>query len=436
MTALIYAGPVLLILAVYLWRRRRVSFEVRQRFEQAEQQGLNEPASLHPEIDPARCMGCAACVKACPEGDVLGVAEGRARLVAGSNCIGHGACQRACPFDAIDLVFGTERRGMEIPAVDPRFESSVPGLYIAGELGGMGLVANAVEQGCQAVSNIAASLERGRPDGNHDLIIVGAGPAGIAASLKARQLGLRCITLEQDSLGGTVSHFPRHKIVMTRPVHLPLYGKLKLRRIDKDQLIEVWRKVIEDTGVEPVFRCRVEQITPRREGFEVTCENGDRYQASRVLLTIGRRGTPRKLDVEGEQSNKVLYRLTDPEQYAHSRCLVVGGGDSAVECALRLSGQPGTRVTLSYRGDSLSRAKAENRQQFDDAIKAGKICVIWNSTVQKIGPSVVTLTTSDGPVEIENDFVLVNAGGILPTGFLKQIGVAVERWHGNRRLSV
>lgn len=412
--------------------RRAGAARQEARIEQAEKAGIVEPASLHPRIDPARCMGCGACVKACPEGDVLGVVGGKARLVAAANCIGHGACQKACPYSAIDLVFGTEKRGVDIPHVKPNFETNVTGLFICGELGGMGLVANAVEQGCQAVENISKRLQRAKasPTKIKDLIIVGAGPAGIAASLMAKKQGLDFVTLEQDSLGGTVSHFPRHKLVMTRPVKLPLYGTLKMRRVEKERLLETWQNVINKTGIEPIFGCCVKSITKQSDCFTVATQNGAIYRAVFVLLAIGRRGTPRKLDVPGEDSSKVFYRLVDPEQYADADMLVVGGGDSALEAAMMLAERPDNRVTLSYRGGSVHRAKPENRTRFEGLVHSGKINVLWESNVTEIKRDRVALDTREGRKVLANDWVLISAGGVLPTAFLQQAGVEVKTWHG------
>lgn len=430
--AVVYAAGVAVIVLIYSCSRRAGSARQLARFSDAWAGGDIEPASLHPVIDPARCLGCGACVKACPEGDVLGIVHGSARLVAAANCIGHGACARACPYDAIELVFGTEKRGVDIPQVNPSFETNVEGLFISGELGGMGLVANAVEQGCQAVGYIAKRLKStaSRVDDELDLLIVGAGPSGIAASLMAKKLGLHFVTLEQDSLGGTVTHFPRHKVVMTRPVKLPLYGGLKIRRIEKEKLVEIWQRVIEQTRIEPRFDCRVTEVTKQNGGFNVSTDSGHSYRSRCVLLAIGRRGTPRKLEIPGEESSKVLYRLLDPEQYSDADMLVVGGGDAALESAMSLANRPGNRVTLSYRGKSVYRAKPENRDRFQSLVDSGAIAVEWESAVLEIKRRSVVLQSPAGEREISNDWVLVCVGGVLPTTFLRQAGVEVETWHG------
>jgi len=428
LSLLIYGLPLVFIWAMYgrrRGRRHRSSLAIR---EAALEAGLVEPPSLHPVIDPSRCLGCASCVKACPESNVLGLVGGKAELVNPSSCIGHGACQLACPFDAISLVFGTETRGVDIPLVSSDFETNVPGIFIAGELGGMGLIRNGIEQGRQAVESVRGREGVGRGEGL-DLVIVGAGPAGFAASLAALQHGLRFATLEQETLGGTVAHYPRGKIVMTAPVDLPLYGKVKLKETTKESLLRLWRDVEQKTGVEIQYGERVEHIAGCEGGFEVKSSRRA-YRCRSVLLAIGRRGTPRKLEVQGEDSTKVVYRLVDPEQYRGQRVLVVGGGDSALEAALALSEVPGTEATLSYRGDAFSRAKAKNRARVEAAAREGLLRVLLGSAVSEILPSAVRLATGDGLREIPNDAVVACAGGVLPTAFLRSIGIEVETRHG------
>jgi thioredoxin reductase/NAD-dependent dihydropyrimidine dehydrogenase PreA subunit len=380
-------------------------------------------------IDPARCLGCATCVSACPEEDVLGLVRGKAVLVQPASCIGHGACKDACPQDAIRLVLGTERRGVEVPITSAEFETTVPGLYVAGELGGMGLIRNAISQGTQAVDAIARNTPRGDGAGTLDLIVVGAGPAGIAASLRAKELGLRVATLEQDTLGGTVAHYPRGKLVMTAPVDLPGYGKVQLRETTKDRLLALWLDVIERTGLTVETSERVTAVRPLDGFFEVTTERATR-RAAAVLLCLGRRGTPRTLGIPGEELDKVVYRLVDPEQYAGRRVLVVGGGDSALEAAIGLAEAKAHTVTLSYRSAAFSRAKKKNRDRLDALAQAGAIDVWLESRPTRIHADRVTVDVPGGSKELANDTVIVCAGGILPTAFLKDAGVETQVLHG------
>lgn len=428
-----YAFPLALVWLVYARRRRSRERRARGALEAALAAGLTEPASLHPRIDPSRCLGCRTCVTACPEGDVLGVIGAKARLVNPSHCIGHGACQEACPQDAIELVLGTETRGVEIPVSSPEFETSVPGLFVAGEVAGMGLIRNAIEQGLQAVDAIARR-GGGSSEAELDLVVVGAGPAGLAASLAAQERGLRYRTLEQESLGGTVAHYPRGKIVMTRPAHLPLVGRIDLRETTKESLLELWRDVERRTAVAIRYGERVERVEPLGrpgDGFRVTTSRGA-HTARAVLLAIGRRGTPRRLGATGEDLPKVVYSLVDAEQYRGRRVLVVGGGDSALEAALQVAGQPGAEVSLSYRGRAFQRAKPANRQAVETLAARERLALLLESRVVEIGSDRATIETPSGTRVLANDDVIVCAGGILPSGFLRDAGIALETARGRR----
>ncbi len=423
---LLYLVPFVLVLWLYLRRHQRQVMGDVERLKQATAEGLTEPPTLHPVIDPNKCIGSGACVTACPE-QALGIIRGKGHLVNAAACIGHGACETACPHDAIKLVFGTEKRGMDIPLVKPDFESNVPGIFIAGELGGMGLVRKAVDQGRQAIETIARRKGSALP---FDVVIVGAGPAGLAASLGALQHKLRFVTIEQeDSLGGTVYHYPRNKIVMTAPMQLPIIGNVKMSEISKEKLLEFWQGVIEKVGLKINFFERLETVTPVGDGFAVKTSKKE-YRARTVLLTIGRRGTPRKLDVPGEEQPKVVYRLLDPEQYRGRHVLVVGGGDSALEAAIAIGDERAASVTLSYRSESFGRVKPKNRERLKAAEASGRVKVLLESNVKRILADKVTLEKKGGAIELPNDAVIVCAGGILPTPFLKEIGVLVETKHG------
>jgi len=425
---LVYLIPVALIWFGRQYIRHRASQRHAAILRENQDAGLTEPASLHPLIDRDLCIACNACAKACPEGDVLAIIHDKVELINPTKCIGHGACAGACPVDAITLVFGTEKRGLDIPTVDPNFETNMPGIFIAGELGGMGLIRNAIEQGRQAM--VAIKKKAAAAKGNaYDAVIIGAGPAGFSASLFALENKMRYVTLEQDSLGGTVSHYPRGKIVMTAPVQLSLVGKVRFRETTKEVLLSFWQKVEKDTGVKINYHERMESITQNGNGYLVKTTKGS-YQTSTVLLSIGRRGTPRKLNVPGEEQTKVVYRLIDPEQYRGQHVLVVGGGDSALEAAHSIADEPGTKVTLSYRSGAFSRAKVKNRDKVERYNNEGKLKVLMNSNVKEIQKDKVILDQKGQNIILPNDVVIISAGGIVPTGLLKSIGINVETKYG------
>lgn len=427
----VYLIPLVIIMVFYLGRRKKTEQTSVEQMKEAISQGLTEPASLHPVIDPRLCLGSGSCIKACPEG-ALGMIKGKAVLINPTYCIGHGACAAACPHDAITLVFGTEKRGMDIPQVDPTFETNVKGIYIAGELGGMGLIRKAASQGSQAIDSIAKL--KGSHSFDYDVIIVGAGPAGLGAALGAIEHKLKYLVVEQEvSLGGAIFQYPRNKIAMTAPVKLPVIGEMQFKEVSKERLLEWWLGIISKTGIKLNYNERMENITPEGDGFIVKTAKGE-YKTRTVLLAIGRRGTPRKLGVPGEDLPKVVYRLIDPEQYRNMHVAVVGGGDSAVEAAMSIAKEPGTTVSLLARGEDFGKAfggaKPKNRDKLKAMADAGKVKIYLRSGIKQIGKDTVLIKFGDEEAEIPNDGVIVCAGGTLPTPFLKQIGVMVETKYG------
>jgi len=422
---LLYAALLLIVMLLYIGRRRRVQRAHATELQQAIEGGMAEPPSLHPVIDPVLCLGSSSCVRACPE-EALGIVKGKAVLKNAAACIGHGACAAACPVEAITLVFGTERRGIDIPYVKPDFETNVPGIFIAGELGGMGLIRKAAEQGKQAIATIA---RRGRSDMDYDVVIIGAGPAGIAGGLAAIEKKMRYALLEQEeSLGGAVYHYPRNKIAMTAPLDLPLIGKVRFSEVSKEKLLEFWHGVIHHTRLRVRVGEQMERIERSDDGFVVSTQHRS-YRCGAVLLAIGRRGTPRKLEVPGEELSKVVYRLIDPEQYRDQHVLVVGGGDSAVEAALACA-EHSPHVALSYRGAAFSRIKQKTRQALDSGVADGRLKLLLNSNVQAIESDSVVLDVNGSKLRLRNEAVIVSAGGVLPFDLLKSIGIDFETKHG------
>jgi thioredoxin reductase/Pyruvate/2-oxoacid:ferredoxin oxidoreductase delta subunit len=416
------------IVFIYLKKLKKASQKVEAKIEIAKQEGLYEPVSLHPVIDLSTCIKSGACVTACPEKDILGIVNGAGTLIKASNCVGHGACFHACPVEAISLVIGTEKRGVDLPHVNEEYETNVPGIYIAGELGGMGLIKNSVEQGQAAVENLVKSgIEK--DDSTYDLIIVGAGPAGISASLTAKKHNLKFLTLEQDTLGGTVFTFPRSKIVMTAPMDLPLYGKVKLFDTSKAELLDIWNAALSKNNITIREKTKVEGIIVDNGGFNVITLQGEEFKTKHVLLAIGRRGTPRKLNVPGEVAENVAYKLLEPENILNKKVTVVGGGDSAIEAALSLAEQ--NNVVISYRKENFSRLKPKNKEKLDAAIEKGILDVKYKTNVAKIEKDKVILSTDEKQqLTLENDLVYIFAGGELPTQFLQKAGVEITKRFG------
>jgi thioredoxin reductase/Pyruvate/2-oxoacid:ferredoxin oxidoreductase delta subunit len=416
------------ILIVIVQRHRHAARHRKTREEIAKKGGERIPLTLHPVIDPDICIGSLTCLKSCPEGDILGVVNGAARLIHGDHCIGHGRCAAECPVDAIKLVFGTAERGIDLPMVDRYFESSRPGVHIIGELGGMGLIKNAITQGVQVADRLAKTLPRSAGSVDVvDVVVVGAGPAGLAAALGLRAAGRSFRVLEQGLLGGTIAQYPRQKVVMTEAVQLPLVGKFGKKLISKEELLALWQRAVEKGKIQVEESVKVASIEGADGAFEVMTNQGA-VRARKVVLATGRRGTPRKLGVPGEELPKVTYNLIDPQQYEDCSVLVVGGGDAALEAAIQLAESTDAKVSISYRGDAFGRVRDANRKKIEELIAARRIEALMKSTVEKITSDEVVLTLSESPIVRPNDYVIASIGGELPLEFLGKAGVSLKRY--------
>lgn len=425
LTVLITVILISVTVVPYLKRFRQKESKAREKLRQMKITGLQEAQMVHPHIDALQCIGCAACVKACPEGDVLGIIEGKATLIHGAKCIGHGLCAEACPVGAIELLMAKPGRSANLPVVNDRRETTVKGMFIVGELGGIGLIKNAISQGTGVIRHIA-TLPHSTQDDVYDVVIIGAGPAGFAAGVTCIEQQLRYIVLEQNDIGGTVFQYPRAKVVMTSPVELPLWGKIKLSETRKEALLELWQQVMEKTGLQIQTGEKVTNIEPGSDYFSVISTNRT-VNAKYVVLALGRRGTPRKLGVKGEDLHKVFYRLIDASSYNNSHLLVVGGGDSAIEAAIGLASQKNNTVTISYRKSEFTRIKERNRTHIQDFVKRRLVTIVFDSEVKEIQDNNVVLQTTEGVQTIPNEFVFIFAGGELPADFLMKIGVELHQ---------
>lgn len=436
----ILGGIVALVLLLYaLWDRiehRKVSAAAR---EQADVAAMGEavPASLHPQIDPGRCIQSGACIAGCPEKGVIGLVGGRAHLINPLACIGHGTCEKACPVGAIELVYGTRTRGLELPRIGPDFQTNQPGIYIVGELSGMGLIRNAVKQGAEAAQNIAEGSggEPGRRglNGAYDAIVVGAGPAGISATLGLLAANLRVLMVERELFGGTIMHYPRAKVVMTGELELPVYGRVRQKIMSKEELVSIWNDIFEKVKPPLVTEELVERLARDADGMWVIHTSKGTHRAANVILALGMRGAPAKLGVAGEDDKKVSYRLLEPDPFADQHVLVVGGGNAAVESALALSDFGRCKsVSISYRRDKFARCRAENRRRIDEAIANKKVCFLPNTQVSRIYSGGITLRGNGRERDLANDAVIVQIGGTPPTSILKSFGVELVTKYGER----
>ena len=384
------------------------------------------PKAQHPHIDTSQCIGCATCTSVCPEGDVLAMIAGKAVIVNGHKCIGHGLCADACPVGAITMVMASPSMGADMPTLTPEHETTIPNLFIVGELGGLALIKNAVNQGRDCVDTIVSRLRSQLAPalpGVYDVLIVGAGPAGISASLRAIEHKLNYLTLERDEIGGTVAKYPRQKLVMTSPVEFPMYGKFKKMQLSKEHLLAFWDMILNRADFNVCTGEKVEDIKKDAHGIFTVLTPNNQYRARAVVLALGRAGEPRKLGVKGEELPKVMYRLIEADHYVNKTILVVGGGDSAVEAAMGLSCQTGNAVTLCYRGERFSRIKERNIKRIEESVRAGKLRVLFQTNPVEFKPEAVILDINGTRQEIPNDFVWIFAGGVPPNEFLKRLGI-------------
>ncbi len=419
-SALVVGIPVIL----YLRRLKKREARAREALEKGKVFSEG-PKAQHPHIDTTYCIGCQSCTTVCPEGDVLAMLGGKAVFVNPFKCIGHSLCAEACPVGAITMVRASPSMSADMPHLSPEYETNVENLFIIGELGGLALIRNAVNQGRECIDTILERMRELDPaaPGVYDVLIVGAGPAGISASLRAIEHKLNYLTLERDEIGGTVAKYPRQKMVMTSPVEFPMYGKFNKTELAKEELLAFWNKVLKRSDFSVRTGERVEDIRRGDDGIFTVTAIGGQYRSRAVILALGRAGTPRKLGVKGEELSKVMYRLIEADHYIDKRILVVGGGDSAIEAAMGLGHQRGNKVTLSYRKEAFSRIKERNARRIDDCMRSGKVQVIFNSIPAEIKEDVVVLEANGEFQEIPNDFVWIFAGGIPANDFLKKVGI-------------
>ncbi|MGE0142737.1 MAG: NAD(P)-binding domain-containing protein [Planctomycetota bacterium] len=457
---LLALGPLALLglaIATLALRRRELGLNADRIHERSDARatGSHEARLRHPHIDLDACIGCGTCVSACPEEGVLALVHGQAQVVHGARCVGHGLCAAACPVGAVTLTLGDTSHRRDLPALDADLQAvRADGLFIAGELSGFALVRTAIEQGtkvAEAVSRRSAGIRvamsaavrerRGEQQGGGaavmvetapvpneatELIVIGAGPAGLACALRAQELGRSSVVLEQEErIGGAIASYPRRKLVMTQPVVLPLHGRLPRLSYSKEELIEVFSRVVDQHALDVRTNTRVEAVTADGDAWLVTTKRGN-FRAKNVCLALGRRGTPRKLGIPGEELTKVQYSLLDAAELAGERVLVVGGGDSAIEAALQLAEQPGTEVTLSYRKSAFFRLKAKNDSAIRLAMRSGAVRVIFESEPTRIDVASVSLQVASDSHTLANDRVLIFAGGVPPFRLLENAGVSFD----------
>jgi thioredoxin reductase (NADPH) len=246
------------------------------------------------------------------------------------------------------------------------------------------------------------------------------------------EAGLRVLLLEREAFGGTIAHYPRAKVVMTGFLDFPMYGRVSKRRMSKEQLVALWEDIRDKTGLHVAVGELVEKIERGQDGSWLVSSSGGVSKAANVLLALGRRGSPRKLEVPGEERTKVVYRVIEPEVFQGQHVLVVGGGNAAVESAFALiDGGECASVAISYRKNNFARCRQPNRQRIEAEIKAGRLTALMGTQVKEIFEDRVTLRNgSETPLTIQNDAVVVQVGGTAPTALLQDIGIEIVTKYG------
>jgi len=376
--------------------------------------------TMFPSIIKSVCVGCGSCVSTCPEKGCLCLIDGKSTLVDPTVCYGCGECERSCPSGANRMVeYGCQRK-IRAPEIDEHFESNVKGIYVIGSLAGAGLIKEAINQGRAVLNHIMRDVY---PDRVPRILVIGAGPAGLSALLSCQKFGLPAVCLEKEQTANTIRNFPKRKVVMAEPVEMPLFGPLWIGQSSREKLLEVWDKILAATKAPVTTGAKIESLSKRGDEFVVTA-SGREYVGDIVILALGTRGVPRKLNVPGECLGKVFYGLSDAKEFTGKRVAVVGAGDAAIETALALRNQ-GCEVTLIVRGDGFPKAKAQNLEKIEAAIRGGLMRPYFNSRVLEVKPESLVVSSDGGTSEIANDDAFVLIGGELPFDLLEKIGIRI-----------
>ncbi|MGR3318084.1 MAG: NAD(P)-binding domain-containing protein [Candidatus Anammoxibacter sp.] len=325
-----------------------------------------------------------------------------------------------------------DRAAVKLPLVGKQYESNVKGIHLIGEIGGKPLLKNAINMGYEIIDKLYPLVKDNHVNGVYDILIVGAGAAGISASLRAKQKGLDYVTIEQGKLANLITTFTKGKKILSEPLNIKLKGDIWLEETTKEDILAKWEKLahVEDLNIKT--KERILSIKQDNGTFEVKTNKGD-YLAKRVILSIGKSGNPRKINCPGEDLDKVSHILADPDEFIDKDVMIYGGGDMAAEAALSLCDR--NRTTIVYKGSSFTSPRKRNIDALNAKIEEGKINVYFNSKPKEIRENEVVIETN-GKASIEkNDHFFTMIGSDLPHKFFNMIGIRLEgEWHAKRIL--
>jgi thioredoxin reductase (NADPH) len=384
------------------------------------------PRILVHDINDDRCTGCDACVAVCPT-NVLDLVDNKSRVLRFHDCIQCEACMWACPTEAL-VMFpeGAEPPPLKVPELDDTYQTGVPGQYLIGEVAGKPLVKNAANLGRAVIEQMLRTglAPAGRGPTTVDVAIIGSGPGGLSAALTCIQRGLSYVLLEKEQqIASTIARYPKGKLVMAEPYDTQNLSLLPVFDSSKEQLVAIWRELIERTGVRINLGEAVEAVQRAGDGWFDVRTTVAAYRAQRVVLATGTRGKPRTLQVPGENLPKVASLLDDPDEWRGRDVLVVGGGDSAVEAAVALA-DAGARVMISYRGKSFNRAAPKNRQTIEGYAAQQRLKAKYGSQVVAFEAEAVILQLDDGSQKrYPNHAAFVLIGADPPVTWLEKLGV-------------
>jgi thioredoxin reductase len=439
-------------------QRIQLSKEMLEKYDPA---GPDYP---HPVVIADRCIGCQACVEACPH-DVLAMVDNLAVPVARDQCMEDTSCQIACPVSPkACIVVNTTKviKPRPVPVRDEKFMTNVPGCYIIGDASGTPMIKNAANEGADVIKHIAAELRTLplEPKADLEVAIIGIGPGGLSAAVRAKQFGLKYIGIERDQVLATIVAYPKNKYLFFKPESMEPRGAIPIRGDgeQRERLLEAWTSTMTTQGVviNEHEECKAVKRAPDGDYFTVETVKGEKhenstYRARRVVLALGNRGAPMKLRVPGEEmkigrngqnEDKVVYALSNPNDFKRKRVVVVGGGNASVEAAVDLvvrrigddiefrSPDEINEVTLLLRTDFKNDVKFLNKQQIYRCIDEGKVKVYFGTVIKEIREAEVVLADARTQAEkarIENDYVLALIGGAPPTKFLQSIGINIPQ---------